>query len=313
METIFLSVIEEHIAGDPMNENIRWVKLTRAEISDLMKKEGVLVSRNIVRKLLKKHKLVKRKIQRNRACGKDADRNQQFEIIAEKKARYLSSDNPVISVDTKKKEMLGNLHRSGETFCTQALETYDHDYAHLSSGKIAPHGIYDVGTNLGHITINASHETADFVCDSIQLWWNNTGIKAYPDATEILILCDAGGANSYRHHLFKVSLQNLANTLNKTLVISHYPPYTSKWNPIEHRLFPHVTRALAGVPLLSEVEAQERIKKTKTTTGLKVSCDIIKKTYETGKRATKAMVEKLNIEFDELLGKFNYSIAPEVT
>jgi len=278
-----------------------------------MCEKGVHVSRNIVRKLLKKHKFKNRKMQRMKACGDNVDRNQQFEIISAKKESYNNSNCPIISVDTKKKEYLGNLHRDGKALCTQPIEVYDHDYNHMSDGKIVPHGIYDLKENHGYLSLGTNYETAEFVCDSMKAWWHDVGKLKYPNASKILILLDSGGANSYRHHIFKIELQKLANEIGVTLEIAHYPPYTSKWNPIEHRVFPHVGRQLSGLPLLSAEDAKEKIEKTKTTTGMKVVCKIIKKTYEIGKRATRAMVEKINIKFDELLAKFNYSIAPEVT
>jgi hypothetical protein len=158
-----------------------------------------------------------------------------------------------------------------------------------------------------------SNETAEFVCDSIRKWWCNQGIKEYSNAKKILILCDAGGANSYRHNIFKAELQNLSNTIGMTLQIAHYPPYASKWNPIEHRVFPHVTRSMEGIPINSLEEARKIIKSTKTKTGLKVTANIIKKTYETGKEVAKDFMDRMNIKFDESLGKFNYTISPVAT
>jgi len=270
LDEIFLSVIEDHIAGDPMNEEIKWIKLTRHEISVAMKKLGASVSRNIVKKLLKKHGFVKRKIQRKKATGQFADRDKQFANIKKAKAMFMDSENPILSIDTKKKEEIGNLHRNGEVYCTRALESYDHDYVHLSKGTIVPHGIYDIKRNESLINIGIKQETAEFICDSIKVWWKRCGEKYYPNATEILIYCDAGGANSYRHHVFKLALQKLANHISLPIRICHYPPYASKLNPIEHRVFPHVTRAMAGVKLNSIEEAKELIKNTKTKKGLKV-------------------------------------------
>ena len=304
-------MIEEHIAGDPMNTEVRWLKLTRAEISEKMRSLGVRVGRHVVRRLLKKHGFVKRKLQRKRACGQHADREQQFQIIEMKKAEFEANKHPVISIDTKKKEAMGTLHREGVVDCNQAIEVFDHDYRYLSSGKIVPHGIFDLANNKGHIHLGLSAETADFICDSIALWWENHGRQTWPEATEILILCDAGGANSYRHHLFKVALQGLANRISVVLRISHYPPYASKWNPIEHRVFPHVTRVMSGTPLLSQEDAREKIEKASTKTGLQVTCDILDKTYETEKRATKAVLDYLNLKADEVLGKFNYTLSPQ--
>jgi hypothetical protein len=205
-------VIAEHIAGDPMNADIRWVKLSRSEISEKMASFDIKVSRKIIKKLLKKHKFVKRKMQRKRSIGKSVDREQQFKNIILNKEQFMNSDNPIISVDTKKKEPVGgNLHRDGSVYCTQAIEASDHDYAHLADLKIAPHGIYDVKQNKAHVNIGTSSETAEFVCDSLKNWWLNHGKNDYPKASEILMFCDAGGANSYRHHIFKAEVQQLVN------------------------------------------------------------------------------------------------------
>jgi hypothetical protein len=304
-------VIENFIAGDPMNEKIRWLKLTRAEISERMKGFGINVSRNIVRKLMKKHNFVKRKMQRKRSLGKSANREEQFNNIAREKAKFMSSNNPVISIDTKKKEDIGgNLHRNGSVYCTQALEAADHDYAHLADLKIVPHGIYDMKKNKAYINIGVSAETAEFICDSLKKWWKNHGQDTYLKADEILIFCDAGGANSYRHHIFKVELQKLANAINMKLKIVHYPPYTSKWNPIEHRVFPHITRAMEGTPLSTIDDAKNKIESANTKTGLTVVADVIKKTYEKGKKAAKDYIKNLKIKFSDSLPKLNYTISP---
>lgn len=304
-------MIAEHIAGDPMNANIRWVKLSRSEISDKMALFDIKVSRKIVKKLLKKHKFVKRKMQRKRSTGKSADREQQFKNIISEKERFMNSDNPIISIDTKKKEQVGgNLHRDGSVYCTQAIEASDHDYPHLADLKIAPHGIYDIKQNKAHVNIGTSAETAEFICDSLKNWWLNNGKNDFPRANEVLIFCDAGGANSYRHHIFKVELQKLVNEINMPLKLVHYPPYASKWNPIEHRVFPHVTRVLEGVPLNTVAEAKCRIESAKTKTGLTVTADIIQKKYEKGKRAAKNFMQNIKIKFGESVPKLNYTIYP---
>lgn len=311
IEKIFLQVIEGHIAGDPMNEKIRWLKLTRAEVSEKMQEFGIKISRNIVRKLMKKHKLVKRKMQRKRSIGQSADREEQFQNILEAKATFMKSSNPMISIDTKKKEHIGgNLHRNGSVYCTEAIEVSDHDYSYLADIKIAPHGIYDMKQNKAYINIGTSAETAEFICDSLKHWWLNHGKNGYPNADEILIFCDAGGANSYRHHIFKIELQNLANTINMHLKIVHYPPYTSKWNPIEHKVFPHITRAMEGIPLNTLEATKTSIESAKTKTGLTVIADVIKKTYEKGKEVAKDYLDHLKIKFEDSLPKLNYTISP---
>lgn len=311
IDEVFLSVMAAHTAGDPMNEKIKWTKLTRHQISIQMKKRGIPVSRNIVRKLLKKHDFVKRKIQRRKSTGDFQERDKQFKNINKLKNKYMRSSNPILSVDTKKKEKLGDLYRNGEVYCTQAIESYDHDYSHLSSGIIVPHGIYDMKRNEAFITIGSNNETAEFVCDAIKKWWDNVGKKHYPEADEFLIFCDAGGANSYRHHIFKVSLQNLSNEIKLPIRICHYPPYASKWNPIEHKVFPHVTRAMAGVKIESIEDAKDLIKNTKTETGLKVLVRTTKKIYEKGVKVAKEAIEKINIKKHGNLGQLNYTISPD--
>ncbi len=313
IDEVFLFVIEEHIAGDPMNENVKWVQLTRHQISIAMKKFGVRISRNIVKKLLKKHKFIKRKIQRKKATGQFKDRAKQFNNIKKVKQNFMKSNNPILSVDTKKKEKLGNLYRNGKVYCTQAIESYDHDYAHLAEGSIVPHGVYDVKRNEALINIGMDHETAKSVCDSILVWWNKSGKTHYAKATEILTFFDSGGANSYRHNLFKIELQNLTNKIGLPIRICHYPPYASKWNPIEHRVFPHVTRAMSGVKLATINDVKRLIAKTETKTGLKVLVNTTKKIYKTGIRATKEAIAKINIKTHGELSQLNYTIAPVVT
>jgi len=165
-----------------------------------MKKKEIYISRNIVRRLLKKHGFVKRKMLKKQSTGIYQYRDEQFKNI--EKIKFIQSDNPILSIDTKKKEKLGNLHRAGQVYCTKTIESYDHDYPHLAKGTIVPHGIYDMKRNEAFISIGLENETAEFICDSIKKWWDKMGKKHYPQANEILIFCDAGGANSYRHNVY---------------------------------------------------------------------------------------------------------------
>ena len=310
IDKVFLEVLREHTAGDPMDEKVKWTNLTRCEISEKMRKRGIKVSRNIIRKLLKKHDYVKRKALKKKATGENKDRNQQFKKISTLRKQYEDSENPIISVDAKKKELIGNLHREGRLECTESIEVFDHDFPHLAEMKVTPYSVYDMKNNECFVNIGTSHDTSKFACDSIKIWWNTIGKKRYPNATSILILADGGGSNSSRHHVFKESLQNLATELGVELRMAHYPPYTSKWNPIEHRVFPHITRSLSGVILVSLSIVKELIKKTKTKTGLKVFARISKKIYETGKKAAFDFYEHANIKFDKILGSWNYVASP---
>lgn len=310
MTLFFLKVIDAHIAGDPMNEEIRWIKLTLQETADQMKKEGISISRNIVKKLLKKHKFVKRKMLGKISSGNFDERNQQFDIIHAQLEQLKDSHNPIISMDTKKKESLGRLYRPGKVYCTKAIEVYDHNNDSLIKGTIVPHGIYDLRKNKAYINIGTTHETAEFLCDSLKNWWENYGKEVYPDATEILIFCDAGGANSWRIYVFKLELQKLCNALNMKITICHYPPYTSKWNPIEHRVFPHITRSMEGLMLETHEQVQALMEKTTTKTGLHVTANIINKLYKLGRVVSKKMIDHINIKYGDILPGLNYSISP---
>jgi hypothetical protein len=260
--------------------------------------------------LLRKHNYKKRKIQKRLKTGEVANRNEQFENIERLRQQYIKDGNPVISCDTKKKEFIGNLHRAGAVYSKVEQKSLDHDFPHLAKGTAVPHAFYDVVKNQAHVNIGTSHETSEFACDSIEKWWTEKGQHDYPNATSILFLMDGGGSNSSRRYVFKEGLQNLANKLNKEIRIAHYPPYTSKWNPIEHRLFPHVTRSMQGVLLQDHQMVKQLIEKTTTKTGLKVSASIIDRIYETGKKATKEFKETMKIVFDEFLGQWNYRAVP---
>ena len=226
------------------------------------------------------------------------------------KAEYLDSDNPIVSMDTKKKEHLGNLYRDGTLYTTGVIETLDHDFPSAASGLIIPHGLYDFKRNLGHITLGFTHDTSEFACDSLCLWWQRYGRLAYPKAKSILLLCDGGGSNNARHYIFKEDLQRLVNKIEMPIRVAHYPPYCSKYNPIEHRLFPHVTRALSGVILKSVDVVKNLIRRTRTRTGLNVTVAWLKKCYNTKREVTYRFLENLPILFDAFLPLWNYVVHP---
>ena len=234
------------------------------------------------------------------------DRNAQFENIARLRAAYAALGNPIISLDTKKKEKLGNFYREGQLYTLAELTTWDHDFNSFADGVVIPHGIYDLQRNIGYIQIGTSRDTSEFACDSLRYWWRTYGSQHYPEATSLLILCDGGGSNSSRHYLFKYDLQQLADELGLEIRIAHYPPYCSKHNPIEHRLFPHVTRACQGVIFTSVELVQELMSKTNTKTGLKAFVHIIDKVYATKRKVSDAFKDNLPIVFDDFLPNWNY-------
>jgi len=309
---LFLKVLEDFTAGDPMKGDMKWTHLSFREIIEAMNTEGLHISKPIVKQLLKKHGYVKRKAQKNIALGVSENRNEQFEKIATLKKKYEKSGNPVVSIDTKKKELIGNLYRDGHLYTKEVINVYDHDFPYLSEGKIIPHGIYDIQKNTAFINLGTSHDTSEFSRDSLNRWWNYRGRHDYPKATSLLILADCGGSNGYRHYVFKKAAQELSNKLGIEIRIAHYPAYTSKWNPIEHRLFPHVTRALQGVILKSVELVKTLIGRTKTKTGLKVVVHIIDKFYPIGKKLSKEEKQKIKsmVIKDKYLGHWNYRFLP---
>jgi hypothetical protein len=238
------------------------------------------------------------------------NRDEQFEKIAHLKASYLATDNPVISMDSKKKEYLGNFYRAGKLYTQAPLPVYDHDFISFAQGVVIPHGIYDLRQNTGYINLGTSKDTSAFACDSLRNWWYNQGQHDYPEASSILILCDGGGSHDARHYLFKADLQQLVDDIGIEIRIAHYPPYCSKYNPIEHRLFPHVTRACQGVIFKSLALVKQVMEQTSTQPGLAVTVQVIDQLYETGREVARDFKQNMPILFDDYLPKWNYRAIP---
>jgi len=310
LEGNFVEVIAEHTAGDPMDSGVIWTYLTQQEIADCLGQMGTGVSTEVVRQLMGDFDFSRRKAQKSVAMGSYPFRNEQFENIVELKEEYLQAGNPVISMDTKKKEMLGNFFRLGHLYTNGTLKTLDHDFASHSGGMVVPHGLYDLRRNVGHVTLGLSHDTSEFACDSLFGWWRGYGRRAYPKASEILLLCDCGGSNNYRHHIFKEDLQRLVNRIQIPIRVAHYPPYCSKYNPIEHRLFPHITRACQGIVFHTLEIVKRFIRRTCTRTGLRVTLNVLKNEYKTKRKATEEFLEEYPILFDEYLSELNYTAIP---
>lgn len=300
--------IEHHKAGSPTDASVYWIHWKPREIAErFFEQHGQRISHGLVKQQLRELGYGYRKMRKTLPTGYYEQRDQQFKIIFTIVA-MMSLHTPILSIDCKKKERLGNLYRAGRCYARQPLNVYDHDYEHLTEGKVIPHGIYDLQRNEAYISIGNSHETAQFVTDNLLWWWESFGIHHYPDARTILILCDAGGANSYRHHAFKKQLLVLAHQIGLDLVVCHYPPYCSKWNPIEHQVFPHLHRAMQGIVLSDYSLVQEVMQKTKTATGLKVTVRLNEKYYPTKVKTTKEEVDPERIQFHQQLPSLSYRI-----
>jgi len=312
LDEAFLAILKDDIAGDPMNEKVRWTQLTHDDMKQRLSAQFTIqVSSTVIKKLLKKHGFKRRKAQKKETMKKVAGRNDQFKRIAELKALYQTVGNPIISMDTKKKEYLGNFYRDGKLYTTEAVSVNDHDFNSFANGVVIPHGIYDIQLNKAVINLGTSRDTGEFACDSFRLWWYTQGKQDYPQASSILLLCDGGGSNSCHQYLFKQDLQRLANEIGIEIRVAHYPAYCSKYNPIEHRLFPHVTRACQGVVFTNIERVKKLIARTKTKKGLQVFVNLIETIYETGRKVCESFKNHMPIIFDCLLPKWNYRAIPQ--
>lgn len=310
LENNFIALVHDHTAGDPMCEDVVWTYLSSTEIAQGLDLLGTPVSPDTVRGLLDEFGFHKRQAEKSKAMGETPFRNEQFENIARLKSEYLDSPNPIVSMDTKKKEFLGEFFRAGQAYCTGPNRTFDHDFPSYAEGKIIPHGLYDLKRNAGHITLGGSHDTSQFACDSFRLWWRRHGERHYPDAESILLLCDGGGSNNCRHHIFKEDLQRLVNQIEVPVRVAHYPPHCSKYNPIEHRLFSHVTRAWSGLIFRTIQIVTDGLRRVWTSTGLKVTYAVLDKAYQLGRQASGRFLKAYPIQFKQYLPDWNYTVVP---
>ena len=295
-----------------MDGNVRWTHLRPREICRLMwEKQQIKTSSTVVKKLLNEHGFRRRKAQKKVTMGSNENRDEQFKKISQLREQYVRSGNPVVSVDTKKKELIGNFYRNGTLYTQETIAVNDHDFPSAATGVVIPHAIYDLSLNHGYIHLGTSKDTSQFACDSLLHWWQTAGLQHYPDATSILLLCDGGGSNSSHYYIFKQELQLLANKIGVEIRVAHYPPYCSKYNPIEHRLFPHVTRACQGVVFKSIEIVKELVSRTTTATGLAVTVEIFDKVYETGRQASQLFRANMPIVFDDYLPTWNYRVLPQ--
>lgn len=303
--------IKDRIAGDPMRQDMVWTDLTPQEISTSLREHAVCAGPRLVRRILDGLGFARRQMLKVLPGGDSPHRDAQFRHLAHLIQEFLAAGNPVLSIDTKKKEYLGTLYRDGKVYCQQALKAFDHDFPSLARGVIIPHGIYDLARNQGWIHVGLSRDTTAFACDSLRLFWHSDGQRLYSNASAILLLCDGGGSNSCHKHLFKEDLQALANDLEVPIRVAHYPAYCSKFNPIERRLFSHVTRACQGVLFDSLHTVMGLIQKTKTQQGLSVTVRVLDKLYEGGRTVSEAFKKHMPIVFDTVLPQWNYWAMPQ--
>jgi len=305
-------LVEPLVRGDP-ESFLRWSAKSTRHLAQELQQQGYCIGDRKVAALLHQMGYSLQANAKTLEGNQHPDRNAQFEYVNARTKSFLEQGLPVISVDTKKKELVGNFSNHGQEWHPQGepQKTLVHDFPDKELGKIIPYGIYDVGRNQGWVSVGIDHDTAEFAIDSILAWWKHMGSKAYPNATRLMIMADGGGSNASRSRLWKAGLQRLANLTGLQLDVSHFPPGTSKWNKIEHRMFSFITQNWRATPLVSYQTIIQLISNTKTTAGLKIKAMLTRKTYPTGIEVPASAMAQLNLKPDGFHGDWNYSLSPQ--
>ena len=304
-------LVEPATLGDPMRPLI-WVSKSMDKLADALTAAGHPVSADTVKKELVKLGFSRQFNRKADEGSKHPDRNAQFEHINAKVVAAQAAGQPVISVDTKKKELVGNYKNGGSDIRPKGepSRVNVHDFVDKELGKAVPYGVYDVAANDGFVSVGITCDTAEFAVQSIRCWRDRMGVGRYPTMSELTITADGGGSNGSRVRLWKVELQKFADETDLVIHVHHYPPGTSKWNKIEHRMFRHITQNWRGRPLTDRVAIVELIGATTTKTGLKIECALDTRTYEKGIKVSDAEMDTLNITGDEFHPEWNYTIRP---
>ena len=292
-------LLEPATMGDPMRP-LRWVSKSHDKLAAALRQMGHKVSASTIPKLLQELNYCRHYNRKTKEGGKHPDRDAQFEYINAKVEAVQAAGEPAISIDAKKKELLGEFKNGGSDYGPQGqpIEVNTHDFEDKKLGKVVPYGVYDMGANLGYVSLGIDHDTGQFAVNAVRLWLEQIGWKLYPGMRRLMITADGGGSNSSRLRLWKVALQQLADETGMIFQVCHYPPGTSKWNKIEHRLFCHVTQTWRGKPLVSRETVVELIAATTTRTGLIVRCALDTRDYPKGIKVSNQEMDALNISGD---------------
>jgi transposase len=304
-------LVEPVTRGDPMSP-LRWTGKSAARLADELQEQGYAVSERTVNRLL--HELGY-SLQANRKTlegGHHPDRDAQFQYISRRVKTFHRQGQPVVSVDTKKKELVGQFRNIGREWQPRGRPEWVkvHDFPDEELGKVIPYGVYDLATNSGWVSVGIAHDTAEFAVETLRRWWYHMGHEAYPHATRLLITADGGGSNGSRCRLWKVEVQKLADELRLQITVCHFPPGTSKWNKIEHRMFCHITENWRGRPLVSREVVVNLIGHTTTKAGLEIRSALDENRYPTGREVTDQQLEALSIKREKFHGEWNYTLKP---
>ncbi len=310
MEAALTELLKDATAGDPIT-GINWTNKTLRQLSRQLARRGMPVSYGTVRRLLRKRGYRLRVNRKRLSKTAHPLRDRQMRYVAKVRNAFLRAGNPVISVDTKQRELIGNFKNAGRTWRQTAQEVLQDDYPSLAEGVAIPYGIYDVAHNHGWVMVGTSHQTPAFAIAAIRRWWLGRGRILFPHAQELLIEADAGGANGYRSVLWHWGLQQLADEFGLSITVTHLPTGASKWNLIEHRLFAFISKNWAGQPLVSYETILKFIRTTKTQMGLQCQAYLDRKVYPTGAKLTLHQKSQINMTRHRILPKWNYTIKPQ--
>lgn len=303
-------LMKHETAGDPMN-GLKWTQRTTRKVAAELSTIGIQVSANTVARLPKQMGFALRVNQKKLAGSSHPDRDAQFSKIAKLREHHAFEHLPVISVDTKKKELVGVFKNPGAKWGREPEIVNDHDFRSQADGIAVPYGVYDLQANRGTLFVGTSFDTPGFAIDCVEKWWRTEGQCRYPEARRLAILADGGGSNGSRCRAWKIGIQHrLCDRHGLTVVVAHYPPGTSKWNPIEHRLFSELSKNWAGRPLDSHETLVKYARTTSTLTGLRVRAHLVQKQYRKGITVSDAEMKALAIKKDAALPVWNYTIAP---
>jgi len=303
-------MVTPETAGEP-NSKQKWVRSSLRQLSRGLAQIGHPASPPTVSRLLKKLDYSLKANVKKEAGEDHPDRDEQFGYIQTQKQAFQDAGLPIISVDTKKKELIGNFRNPGKAWCKEAEVVNVHDFPQDSVGRAVPYGIYELNSNRGSVYVGVSADTPQFAVDSITSWWQDEGETRYPHADQLLILADSGGSNSYRSRVWKQQIQaQLSDQFGLKVTVCHYPTGCSRWNPIEYRLFSHISLNWMGKPLRTYDTMLAYIRGTTTTTGLTVRVSLVEGIYEKGQKVSDAEMETLNLEHHEICPNWNYTIRP---
>src|SRR5712691_4178331 len=305
------ALLEPVTRGDPQSP-LRWTCKSLRKLAAELQRQGHSVSRSRVSDLLRAMKYSLQANRKTQEGGTHPDRNAQFEHINAQTQAFQQRGQPVISVDCQKKELVGEFKNGGREWCPQGQPTAVrvHDFPDPELGKAIPYGVYDLAANQGWVSVGVDHDTAEFAVETVRRWWQQMGHRTYPAAQELLLMADGGGSNSSRSRLWKVALQQLADETGLSISVCHFPPGTSKWNKIEHRMFCHITENWRGQPLISREVIVNLIGNTRTNEGLTIRAELDAGVYPIKKQVSDAELAQVRLQRDAFCGAWNYTISP---